>query len=92
LHSNDITVEIICKHTDVSILCCTLQNNEEMEMAVRGMLQMQCISKLPNTVHGRSRYGVVAVRLTTERPGSVWQYALLSAVADRTIIFPVAVG
>jgi len=40
-------------------------------MAVRGMLQIQCITKFPNTVHGRSRHGVVAVRLTTEWPGSI---------------------
>jgi len=39
-------------------------------MAVRGMLQMQCISKLPNKVNGRRRHGVVAARLTTERPDS----------------------
>ena len=39
-------------------------------MAVRGMLQMQLLADLPNTVHGCSRHGVIAARITPERPGS----------------------
>jgi hypothetical protein len=54
------------------LLCfCILHNNEEVDLAVRVMLQMEYISKLPNTVHSRSRHGVVAAKLTTEHTGSV---------------------
>jgi hypothetical protein len=40
-------------------------------MAYGVMLQMQWLTELPNTVHSCSRHGVVAARLSTERPGSV---------------------
>jgi len=53
------------------LLCfCILHNNEEVDLAVRVMLQMEYTSTLPNTVHSRSRHGVVAARLTTEHTGS----------------------
>jgi len=40
-------------------------------MTVRGMFQMQWLADHSNTVHDRSRHGVVAASLTMERTGSV---------------------
>ena len=54
------------------LLCLgAVHNSEEVEMVVRGMLQKQWLANLRNTVHGRSRHGVVAARLTTEWSGTV---------------------